>query len=87
MVTGIEEDVILTSKPEENMPVYVIPDEAERVRLNKISEKSSELTYPKKSADADTSVYNRVLNVMKKLDTSYSTKIHNIHDPFIEENY
>ena len=67
---GIEEDVISTSKPEENIPVHVIPDEGERVSPNEIYEKSSELTYLNKDADSDMSVYDRVLNSMKKLDTS-----------------
>ena len=53
LVPGIEEDVIPMSKPEENMPVHVIPDEGERVRPNEIYEKSSEITYLKKDADAD----------------------------------
>ena len=54
LVPGIQEDAIPTSKPEENMPVNVIPDEGERVRPNDISEKSSERTCLKKGADADT---------------------------------
>ena len=41
LVPGIEEDVIRTSKPEENMPVYVVPNEGERVRPDEIYEKSS----------------------------------------------
>ena len=55
MVPGIEEDVITTSKPEDKMPVHVISDEGEIVRLKEISEKSSEFTYLKKYSDADTS--------------------------------
>ena len=62
MVRGIEEDLISTSKPEENMSVHVILDEVERVMPKEISEKSSDLTYLKKDADADTSVCDRVLN-------------------------
>ena len=37
LVPDIEEEVIPTSKPEENMPVHVIPNEGERVRPNEIS--------------------------------------------------
>ena len=51
LVPGIEENVIPTSKPEENIHVHVILDEEEKVRLNKVSEKSSELMYLKKDAD------------------------------------
>ena len=51
------------------MSLHLIPDYGERVRLNEISEKSSELTYPKKDADVDTSEYNRVLIAPKKLYT------------------
>ena len=57
LVPGIQEDVIPTSKPEENMTVHVIPDEGERVRPKKISKKSSELTYLKKDSDTDMSEY------------------------------
>ena len=42
-------------KTEENMPIHVIPDGGERVRLNEISGKSSDIMYLKKNADADTS--------------------------------
>ena len=66
---GIEEYIIHTSEPEDNMPVHVIYDEGERVRPNEISERSSDLTYLKKDADADTSAYDRVLIALKKLDT------------------
>ena len=54
LVPGIKEEIIPTSEPEENIPVHVIPDEGETVRLNKIYEKSSELTYHNKDADTDT---------------------------------
>ena len=37
------------------MPVNIIPDEGEIVRLNEISEKSSDLTYLNKDAETDTS--------------------------------
>ena len=80
-------DLIATSKPEEKMPVHVIPDEGERVSPNEISEKSSELTYLKKDADADTSAYDRVLKAMKKLDTSYNPTMQKMHNKFIKGNY
>ena len=59
------------------------------MRPNEISEKSSELQYLKKDAeaDADTSAYDRVLNAMKNLDTSYKPTIQKTHEPFIEVNY
>ena len=87
MVPGIEEDAIPTSKLEENMPVRVIPDEGEILRPNIVFEKSSELTYIKKDADADTLDYDRVLNALKKLDKHYNPTMKNIHDPVIEVNY
>ena len=52
---GIEEDVITTSNPEEMMPVHVIPDEGEIDSPDKNSENSSDITYLKKDAGADTS--------------------------------
>ena len=52
-----------------------------------ISEKSSDLTYLKKDADADTSEYDRLLNALKKLDTLYNPKMQKMHDPVIEGNY
>ena len=57
------------------MPVRVIHDEVERVRPKNNSEKSSELVYLKKYVDADMSAYDRVLNALKKLDTSYNLKM------------
>ena len=36
-VPGIEEDTITTSEPEENIHVYLIPDEVSSVRPNKNS--------------------------------------------------
>ena len=57
------------------------------MRPNEISEKSSELTYHKKDADVDTSAYNRLLNALNKLDTSYTSKMHEIHKPVTEGNY
>ena len=52
----------------------------------KNSEKSSELTYLKKDADADTSAYGRELNALKKLDTSYKPTMQKMHNPVIEGN-
>ena len=69
-VPYIEEDIIPTSEPEYKMPVHVILDEGERVRPNENSENSSQFTYHKKDSDTDTSLYGRLLNGMKKLDTS-----------------
>ena len=67
LVPDIEEDNITTSDPEENLPVYIIPDEGESVRLNKNS-KSSEFTYHNKDANTDTSAYDRLFNSLKKPD-------------------
>ena len=44
LVPGIEKDIIPASKTVQNMPVHEIPDEGVRVRLNKVSENSSDLT-------------------------------------------
>ena len=89
LVPGIEEDVIPTSKPEDKMPVHVIPDKGEIIRRNEIYEKSSEITYLKKhvGVDADTSAYNRVFNALRKLDTSYKPMMQKMHDPVIKVNY
>ena len=67
--------------------MHVIPDEGERVRPNEISEKLPEVTYFKKDAGAYTSAYDRVLNILKKLDTSYNPTMQKIHEPVIEVNY
>ena len=75
------------SKTEENIPMHVISDEVERVRSKEISEKSSELTYLNKDADADTLLYGRVFNALKKLDTPYSPTMQKMHNPVIEVNY
>ena len=89
LVPGIEEDVIPTSKPEDNMPVHVIPNKGEITRRNEIYEKSSEITYLKTDVDVDvdTSAYDRVLNALKKLNTSYNPMMQNMHDPVIKRNY
>ena len=63
--------------------MHVITDEGQRVRPNKISEKSSELKYLKKDADAETSVYDRLFNALKKLDTFYNPTMHKMHDKVI----
>ena len=73
-VPGIEEDKIPTSEPEEKLPVHVIPDEEKSARLNE-NYMSSEFTYHKKGATTDTSAYDRVLNALKKLYTSYNKTI------------
>ena len=75
LVPGKEEDIIPTSKPEENIHVHVKPDEGERVRLNENYEKSSEIMYLKKEVDAEKSAYNRLLHALKKLDTLYNPTI------------
>ena len=75
------------SEPEKNMPVCVIPDEGERLRPNENSEKSIEFKYRKKDADTDTSLYDRVLNSLKKLYAFYNPTIKNMHEPVIEVNY
>ena len=68
LVPYIQENIIRMSQPEDKMHVNVIPDEVEIVRPNEISEMSSEmsseLTYHKKDAYTDMSVYNRVLNAL-----------------------
>ena len=87
LVPGIEECIMNTSKPEENMPVHVTTDEGVIVRPNEICENSSELRYLKKYADADTSVYNIVLNALKNLYTLYKPTIQKMHGIVIEINY
>ena len=64
LVPYIQENIIRMSQPEDKMHVNVIPDEVEIVRPNEISEMSSDLTYRKKDAYTDMSVYNRVLNAL-----------------------
>ena len=44
------------------------------MRPNQNSEISSECTYHKKGADTDMSLYDRLFNSLKKLDTSYSQR-------------
>ena len=43
LVPGIEGNIIPKSEPEDKMPLHVIPDEGERVKLNEIYENSSAL--------------------------------------------
>ena len=57
------------------------------MRLNKNYEKFSEFAYPKKYSDTDTSSHDRLLNVLKKLDTSHKPMIQKMHEPFIEGNH
>ena len=57
------------------------------MRPNEISEKSSEITYLKKDADADTSEYDRVLNTLKKLYTLYNPNMQKMHNSIMEGNY
>ena len=66
--------------------MYVIPDEGENVRQKKKSN-SSDFTYHKKYSNTDMSAYNRVLNVLNKLDTSYNLNMPRMHEPVIEGKY
>ena len=66
------------------MTVHITPDDEERVRPNEISEKSSDITYLKKDADAEKSPQNKVLNTLKELDTLYKPIMQNNNDPFME---
>ena len=49
--------------------------------------KSPQFTYLKKDANTYMSVYDRVLNTMKKLDTLYNKTIPRMHEPVIEGEY
>ena len=64
LVPGTDEDIIPTSESDDKILLYVMPDEGEKVRPNEISENSSDLTYQKKDADADTPAYDILLNVL-----------------------
>ena len=57
------------------------------MRQNEISENLSEFTYHKKDYDIDTSLYNRVLNALKKIDIPYKPTVQKMHGPAIEGNY
>ena len=54
---------------------------------NKIYEKPSELVYLEKVSDAYTSAYNRLLNALNKLDTSYNATMQNMYNQVVEGNY
>ena len=69
------------------MPVHVIPDEGESVSPNKKLEKSSKFMYHKKDANVDASLYNMLLNSLKKLDTPYKPTMTKMHYPVIRCNY
>ena len=43
--------------------------------------------YYNKDAYTDTSLYDRLLNAMNKLDTPYNPTIQNMNDPVTEGNY
>ena len=68
------------------MPVHVIPDEGEIVRPNKNS-KLSEFMHNKKGDNTETSVCNRVMNALNKLDTLYNPTMSGMNEPVIECNY
>ena len=87
LVLGIEEDVITKSFTEDNIPVHLILDEGERVKLIKSFENSSDLTYFKNDADTDTSAYYRVLNTLNQLDTFYRPTMQKMHITVTEGNY
>ena len=64
IVPVIEEEKTTKPEPEDKLPVHVISDERESVRTNEII-KSSELTYPKKYTDTDTSAHGSLINALK----------------------
>ena len=53
------------------------------MRPKENSENFSEFTYHKEDTTIDTPLYDRVLNALKKLDTSYNPTIPMIHKPII----
>ena len=57
------------------------------MRPNEISENASELTYLKKVPDEDTSVYDIVLNTLKKLYKSHNPMMQKMHKTVIQEHY
>ena len=89
LVPDIEKENTPTSEPEENpedkLTMHVIPDEGESVRRKKT--KSSEFTYHMKESNTDTPAYDRVLNVLKNLDTSNNPTRPRMHRPVIEGKY
>ena len=60
--------------------MHVISDEGEIVRPNENS-KSSDLMYQKKDTKTYTSLYDRVLNALKKLDTLYNLTVTRMNQP------
>ena len=69
------------------MYLQVIPYEGESVRPNENLEKFSVFTYHNKYDNIDMLLYDKVLNALKKLDTSYNPKMTRIHKLVIEGNY
>ena len=57
------------------------------MRPNENFEMSSEFMYHKKYADTYASLYNRLLNSLKKLDTQFNPTMQKMHKPVIEENH
>ena len=49
--------------------------------------KSSDFTHHKKDTNIDTSEYDRVLNALKELDTSYKPTMQRIHELVIKVKY
>ena len=66
--------------------MHITPDEGESVRPEENS-KSSEFRGRKKDGNTDTSEYDRVLNALKKLDTSHNLTMPIMHEPVIEGKY
>ena len=62
-------------------------DERESVRPNENLDKSWDFMYHKKEANIDTSLYDRSLNALNKLDTLYNPTITRLHKPVIKGNY
>ena len=65
------------------MSVLVIPDEGLSERLNKTPKFLSENAYQNNYDNTNKSLYDRVLNVLKKLDTPYNLTMTKIHEPVI----
>ena len=66
---------------------YVSSDDFSEKKLGLTLSPSSGIMYLKKDTDSDTSEYDRVLNSLKKLDTSYNPTMQKMHDTVIEGNY
>ena len=87
LVPGIEEHKNPTPEPQYKLPVHITPDEDESVRSDE-KLKSSDFTYHKKEDyNTDTSAYGRVLNSLKKLDTSYNPTLPRMHKLVINGKY